>query len=222
MAQLLRIPLNDLENSRRRLDLIMGCRRLSFNPYSVSDERLLDIVASAGWGGAYDITQVVMLRFTRMQSILKSSKQDGVFMKVGRSEEEVFLPAWRLKYGITASDTLHREYTMLGKRAIRNEFDINILEGKTVFVSHTIRGYSGIGNNNVALRMHRLKGKPSHDAALIRQSMCDAKIIMLNRILEHPECEHYLDCKPDLFDFQSRIRRAIELISHFHETVIRE
>lgn len=211
------IPLNDLGNSQCRLDAIMSRRRLSFNPYTVDDERLLEIANTTGWGGTFDLVQIVVLRFTQLLIADNTRGFDGIFMQVGNSKDAIFLPAWRLKLGVTAFDTLRHESTQLNHRSILHDEQIEKLVGKSVFVSHTIPGRTIRGIPNVAYKMHRLKGAVEEDAATIRKSMCDAKIEMLTRLRDNPGCRHYLDCSPDLFDFQTRINQAIHLISHFSE-----
>lgn len=215
-----RFPLDDLEYSLQRLNRIMGRRRLSFNPYTVSDERLMEIVETTGWGNEYDIVQIVKVYFTRLREVKDVSRFDGIYMRVGNSSDEVFLSAWQLKYGVTASDTLNRERSMLGKRIIRNDDDVEWLVGKTAFVSHTIPGHLPDGKERVAYRMHRLKGDLVKDAATVRHAMCEAKVYMLRRILEHPESYNYLDCNPGFFDYRSRIELAIKLIENFHKVEI--
>ena len=46
-------PRNDVGFSQARLDSIMRRRRLSFNPYTVSDSRLMEIIHSVGWGNRF-------------------------------------------------------------------------------------------------------------------------------------------------------------------------
>lgn len=221
MQQLLsRIPLNDLGKSMARLDAILKRRRLTFNPYSVSDARLMEIVDLGTWGNELDITQIIKIHFTRLRPVHDIRKSDGIFMHVGTSTDDVFIPNGRFLYGISAYDTHHSVYTTAGSRQIRHYEDIEWLVGKVFFISHMI---CGIGYNSlprVAYRMHRLYGKPSRDAAIVRKAICDAKIDMLQRILANPECELYLDCSPDLFDYKTRINRAIALIRQFPNTPI--
>ena len=57
-------PRNDPDYSHHRLREILARKRLRFNPYTVSDKRLMDIVNVARWGDEYDITQAVVLEFT--------------------------------------------------------------------------------------------------------------------------------------------------------------
>lgn len=209
-----RIPVNNLENSLLRLDRIMSRRRLSFNPYTVSDTKLLELVSTTGWGNEFDITQMVRMYFTRLRRVQDTRNFDGIYFTLGQSDQEIFIHARLLKQGITADDNLHHERCMLGKHILRTDEDIESLVGKTVFVSHTIRGHYR-DHSDIVYRMHRLYGNISRDATTIRRSMCEAKLEMLQRVRDYPECKHYLDCNPTLFDFYSRINAAIELIKHF-------
>lgn len=197
----------------------MSRKRLSFNPYTVSDERLMTIVENAGWGDEYDITQIVKLHFTRLREVCDIRRFDGIFIKIGVSDDEVFIPSGSLKYRVTAFDTLQGERTMYGTKPIRRDEDIQHLVGKSAFVSHTIRGHNISGQHKIAYIMHPLSGNIHKDAAMIREKMCKAKIKMLQRILDHPECEYFLNCRPGLFDYTSRINLAIELIRHFNEVI---
>lgn len=86
-----RFPLDNLDYSLDRLSRIMGRRRLSFNPYTVSDRRLMEIVDTTGWGGEYDIVQIVKVHFTRLREVRDIRRFDGIFMQVGASDEEIFI-----------------------------------------------------------------------------------------------------------------------------------
>lgn len=71
-------PKNDLEYSQRRLDLILNRRRLRFNPYKVSDRKLLDYAWEGTWGEPEDLTQMVVMTFTRLREVDDYRKFDGV------------------------------------------------------------------------------------------------------------------------------------------------
>lgn len=208
-------PKNDLEYSRQRLDRIMGSARLRFNPYRVSDERLLEIVDAGYWGDEYDLTQILTMTFTRLREVNDSRKFDGIYMRIGLQEEEVFIPTGTFTHGVTANDTVRNERSRIGKKSIRNENDVASLVGKRVFVSHVIRGVNMFGAPKCAYRMRRLSGKPAKDAELIRHAIIESKIEMLERVLSYPESPDYLSCRKNLFDYESRILRAISLIRQF-------
>ncbi len=209
------LPRNDPEYSLERLNGILGSGRLRFNPYSVSDRRLLEIAALAPWGGQLDITQAVTLHFTRLRETKDWRKFDGIFFRVGNTKGEGFLSAATLANGVTANDTIRRERSWIGKKPIRNEDEVEALVGKIVFVSRVIWGRNIYGSVQGAYRMHRLKGDVHKDASIIREAMCAAKIEMLERILAHPESPDYLSCSKNLINYEPRILQAIEVIRHY-------
>lgn len=215
-------PLNDLEHSRQQLDGILSSRRLIFNPYTVSDQRLLQIVEHAGWGGRYDLVEAVVMTFTRLRPVKGPREFDGIFVKVGLDDNEAFIHASTFIYGTTADDCRHRERSTIGKLKISNEKHVESLVGKRVFVSRIIHGRNLRENYCPAYRMTRLSGNEKRDAAAIRQAMCHAKIEMLRRILDYPDCDRYLNCAPDFFDYKSRILRAISIIESYSRTTIPE
>lgn len=213
-------PRNDREFSQKRLDEILSRERLTFNPYKVSDRRLLEIAETMDCGDQLDITQIVIVHFTRLRETMDYRKYDGILMRVGNRPEEVFVPTGALLWGVTANDTIRRERSWLGKRPIRNIKDIEALIGKTVFVSRIIRGVNSFGSFKSAYRMHRLKGDIHKDATIIREAMCSAKIEMLERIIAYPQSPDYLSCSKGLIDYEPRIRRAINIIRHYPDTPV--
>lgn len=216
------IPKNDLEHSRAALDSILSSRRLIFNPYSVSDRRLWEIVWKSGWGEKYDLTEAVMLRFSRLRLVRDYREFDGIFMCVGLSNYEVFVTPSTIKGGVTAYDSNRIEHHMVGKRKLYTDDDMKWLVGKTFFVSRIIRGRDRKGNGNVAYRMYRMNGKLKRDAAIIREAICNAKLEMLQRVIDYPEGEGNLSCDKGFFDYEPRIRRAMRIIGKYHLTPVPE
>lgn len=207
-------PKNDLSYSKKRLETILSRRRLLFNPYAVSDKRLIELLPTVGWGNEFDLTQLVILKFTRLRMEPKGRFPGGIFMDVGNLYADVFVPAGVIKSGVTANDSLHKERSMLGRRKLRSDSDLETLVGETVFVSHTIRGVWNC-NGKIAYRMHRLRGNLEKDARIIRETICSAKIEMLERLLAYPECPDYLDCSRNLFDYETPVLRAMEVIRKY-------
>ncbi len=210
-------PKNDVSYSQERLNSIMRRRRLCFNPYTVSDSRLMEIVNSVGWGNEFDLVQMVVLRFTRLAPIDCRRRHRGIYMCIGNSEDEIYLAGSNIACQMNGIDSGRPEHFMLGKRILHNDDDIEYLVGKKVFVSHCIRVSHISGRVQLAYRMHRLSGKIKKDAQIIRTAMCDSKIEMLERLMTYPESPYHLSCVKGLFDYETRIRRAIELIKHFPE-----
>lgn len=119
-----RLPYNNLEYSKRRLEIILNRRRLLFNPYTVSDSRLLEIANTTDWGCQYDITEFVTFHFTRLEAVKDWRNFKGIYVKIGYSDSEVFINKGTLMDGVAATDTLRRERTLAGKKPIRSEKDI--------------------------------------------------------------------------------------------------
>lgn len=212
-------PKNDLAYSQWRLNSIMSQKRLIFNPYCVSDQRLMEIVRTTGWGCLMDITELTSVHFTRLRAVNDYRRHDGIYMLVANDPTEIFIPFGTLKNPITANDTIQPERTWVGKRPIRNVDDIERLVGKTYFVSRIIRGCNIRGFGAAAYRMHRLTGKTDKDASVVRKAIIEAKIEMLERMLKNPQSPDFLSCSKGLFDYESRIRKAIQVISHFPDTL---
>ena len=208
-------PKNDLSYSMERLDRIMRRQRLKFNPYTVSNKRLLEIVHSGEWGGEWDIVDIVAVHFPQLHESNDYRIHDGIMMTVGKSPEEIFIPFSALQIPMTADDTIKQERSWIGKKPIRNIEDIEKMVGKTYFVSRRIRGTNIRGTSRSAYRMVRLTGNVSKDAMKIREAIIAAKIEMLERVLSNPECRHYLSCSSGFFDYGTRIRQAIRLIKRF-------
>lgn len=207
-----RHPLNDPDHSRQRLDKILSSKRLTFNPYLVSDERLLEIVENTGWGDEYDIVEAVTLTFTRLHPVADVRRFNGLCFTLGHRPEESLISTYSLIYGATAFDSLVRERTTVNHKRITNSRHVESLAGERVFISRIIRGRNIRGEHRCAYKMTKLSGKIVKDAAEIRKAMCGAKIEMLNRILAYPDCDLYLNCSPDFIDYRGRILRAIRII----------
>lgn len=203
---------NDETYSRDRLSRILSRRRLNFNPYAVSDEELIEIVSAIGWGNTYDIVQMTVVHFTRLRLKDNEFGFDGIYMRVGQSQEEAFIHLSTFLYAPTAEDTLHQTRSRIGKRPIRTDVEVKRMVGHDYFVSRVISGYNIRGYPKPIYQFHRLKGKTTDDADTIRRAMTESRIEMLERLLANPQIPHYLDCLPWLFDIATPIRATIETI----------
>ena len=210
------LPKNDLTASRERLDRIMSRRRLSFNPYTVSDRRLLQLADSTKWGNPYDIVQLTTMTFTRLNpSPHGYYEYDRIYVRIGSEEKETFMSVYDFVHPLRSYADLSRLRSMIGKRIIRNEKDFISLQGKKVFVSHGIHGYNTRGQDRLAYRFHKLTGNIRRDARTIRDAMITAKLEMLQLMLDRPWSPDLLQCSRGFFDYESRIHAAMELIRHF-------
>ncbi len=215
-------PRDDAEYSLQRLRGILGRRRLAFNPYTVSDRRLLELVETVGWGNDLDITQMVILQFTRLRETADRRNFDGIHFRLGNDADEGFIPTSVFTGGVTANDSLRLERSWIGKKPIRHAEEVASLVGKRVFVSRVIRGVNIRLVPRCAYKMHRLVGKPSKDAKVIREAMIDAKVEMLNRMLNYPESAEYLSCNKGLIDYRTPIQEALDIIGQYPAVMIPE
>lgn len=212
----------DTQECRRGLELMLAKPMLRFNPYRVSDEKLVEMAWQGYWGDEYDLTQMVVMTFTRIKETSSYPYYEGIYMRVGRSEDEVLIARGRLINRITARDTLQPVRNFYGKRPIIHDEDVFRLVGRTVFVSRVIQGREFRGCGRAAYRMHRLWGKTAKDAAIIREAMCMAKIEMLKRMLEM--IERFTIAVPfwgvNMPGYRDRVIRAIQRIETYPQTPI--
>lgn len=102
-------PKNDVELSRQRLDILLGRRRLRFNPFRVSDRQLLEYASQGKWGDTSDLTQMVVMTFIRMREVDDCRRYDGLYVRIGNSEEEIFISRNRLLEPVTAHDSSNKQ-----------------------------------------------------------------------------------------------------------------
>lgn len=211
---------NDPEYSRQRLECILNRRRIRFNPYKVSDKQLLEYAWQGRWGEPDDLTQMVIITFTRLREINNGREFDGIYFRVGRDEEEFFLARYSFRRPQTAHDTLRGVRHTYGKAIIRTDDDIRRLVGKTVFISRTIPCSRQDYKYGSCYRMHKITGNLARDAAMMRQAMCEAKIEMLERLMANPESQWYLNCDKGLIDYETPIKALIAKIQQYHLTPV--
>lgn len=110
----------------------------------MSDSRLLEISNTTGWGCQWDITEFVTFHFTRLERVKDWRNFIGIYVKIGYSDEEVFINKGTLLCGVTANDKMSRKRSLAGKKPIRSEEDIGNLVGKTYFISRIIGGTTSL------------------------------------------------------------------------------
>ncbi len=82
------------------------------------------------------------MHFTRLRETGDAARFDGIYFTVGNDPTELSIRDAALRYGIRANDTDRPEHSWLGKRKLTHTLECERIVGKTVFVSHTIRGYN--------------------------------------------------------------------------------
>lgn len=184
---------------------------LLYNPYRHSDED----VAGKAYSTCFNpgaLTQMTVLEFTGMA---KDRTLGDSILWTGCNRRHGHLPLRSLLRKHTALDTSQPIRSTLDDKSITDEQQVKRLTGKSVFISHAIPALDRNGRPEWALRMFRLTGEIETDAEIIRKSMCRAKIEMLNRLLDHPECPRYIGCPKGLFEIERPIMRLISKIEKF-------
>lgn len=203
------VPLNEVEYSRGRLRLILENERLLLNPYTLSDEELWDYVTHQTFDSELRLLQGVVITFSQIQMREFHKSYEVLPFSLCEGACERYMSLNSMMYYITADDSARRTRTLLDGRMFHSRSRVERLQGRSVFVSHIHTGHNRFGRPSTAYFMHSLKGSLSEDAAMIRRTMCEAKVEMLQRVLEYPYCPFYLSCVRGTFDFETPLRQFI-------------
>lgn len=80
----LAFKIRDAESYRERLNRFLSDRCLLFNPYLIPDEQLIDAATHQKWRGLFSLTQMVILRFVRVECEKQSFRDiEHVTYRVG-------------------------------------------------------------------------------------------------------------------------------------------
>ena len=200
------------QEARQRLDDILSNKLLWFNPYRASDRQLLDCAERGRWLTFPSLTQMLVYHFSDIRPITGSS--EGLFFRIGNTDEELHLGIYSLTHPITHIVMKNPMWTLINGRHLVGS-SIHTLEGKDCFISHALNGIRTSGAYGSVFRMNLLTGSETKRAATVRESMCEAKISMLNEVLRYPIHPDYLGNMCDTFDYRDPILRAIDAIRQF-------
>ena len=200
--------------ARERLGAILNDKVMLFNPYTVGDEALVACAERGRWRQFPALTQMVVFHFLDIRTVVNKGSFYALFYRVGDSEEEYYFPLGRLIYSISHHATKKPERIHLnGRNIVRS--NVERLQGRNVFVSHSVTGTSGMSKILPAFKMWRLDGNLAQQAALIRQSMWQSKIMMLEDVLRYASSPCYLGHGCNAFDYATPIHSALHFISHY-------
>lgn len=194
-----RRKIRDEQSYRRRLERFLTDKCLLFNPYAVSDERLWAGLMKMRWRGPYSLTQMVILHFLDIQGEgAGQENRERVVFSVGDSSERIITGMAAFTFNRTAADSLRQVHSLINGRPITQAKQVHALIGNSVFISRNITTVNRFGGYGSAMSMHRLKGKLEEDTVSIRTAIIDSKIEMLDRLLEYPHSDIYLDGEPSV------------------------
>lgn len=209
--------IRDVESYIERLRVFLNDKLLRFNPYLIENGKLLEGIGKMRWRGMYSLTQMVILKFLDVQKLNDSEfSQEKVIYTIGDSAEEIteHMSAFTCKR--TAADSLQQMRSTINNRPITQTCQVHSLIGKRVFVSRNVITVTPGGSFGKVMRMHRLKGTPEEDAAIIREAAVATKLEMLERLLAYPHANIYLDGEPSApVDIATPIRALMTEIAAF-------
>lgn len=210
-----KVLLTDPDEVGIRLHSILDDRVMRFNPYTVSDETLLECAGRAEFLSFPALTQMVILNFVRVVPYCASKPWNMIVFHVGADEREYKIPMGALYNRLTYRATLRPDWNLVNGKRITNSGMVEKMMGKSYFVSHMLFGINIYGEIQPMYRMFRLKGDTSAMAAEIRLRMCESKISMLQEVLKYPYSPDYLQCRRDLIDYTTPIQAFIRTVRHF-------
>lgn len=205
------------EEARQRLDAILSDRLLWFNPYRVADRALLECADRGRWSLFPALTQMLVLHFKEIRDIPAQRgfpAYKGLFFSIGDLGEETHVSVSSLVCPMTHIVTRRPVWVLVNDRNLVRS-NINRIEGRSLFVSHAITCCRESGEKRPAYRMYRLCGNEARCAAIVRRSMCAAKLTMLNEVLSYPAHPDYLGRSCRSFDYAGPIRKVMADISRF-------
>lgn len=209
--------LTDPAKVTERLHAILNDKLLLFNPYKVSDEALLDCCGRARFLPFPALTQMVVLHFIKVVPNMSARSGTNIIYRVGGDEKECMMQINDLRSKFTYRATRSQEWNLVNGRRITNHSTVEKLTGKSFFVSHILWGDAINGCTRPIFRMFRLQGDDKNKADEIRKRMCEAKLIMLQEVLEHPYSPDYLRCCRNFIDYHTPINAFMEAVKHFPE-----
>lgn len=200
-----------------RLHAILADRVMLFNPYTVSDESLLECAGRAEFLPFPTLTQMVILHFVRVIPYSASNPWEKIVFRIGSGEREYEMPMGALDNKFTYRANRRQNWSLVNGKRITNSGMVEKMMGKSYFVSHILLADRNYGEKRPLYRMFLLKGDSSAMAAEIRKRMCESKIEMLEEVLKYPFSPDYLQCRRHFIDYTSPIHAFIETVRHFPE-----
>ena len=199
-------PLTTAE-AHGRLNDILCDRLMRFDPYQVDDVSLIECAERGYWLASPTLTQMVVFHFHGIREVKSRFTYDAIDFNIGKGEEVRSLPIGSITRPNAHHYSRRPVYNILnGSHLTRSK--VSRLENKAIFISHAIVCSCGLSPNRAAYRMHSLTGSQQRRATIIRRAMLNAKIEMLEEVLNYPRSPFYLGAIPDDFNYVGPIVRV--------------
>lgn len=203
---------------KERLDLILSDKLLRFNPFRVGDQALIECVDRGYWLAWPSVTQMLKFHFQDIKIVNGDKEYYGLFFKVGNVSEPYHYSINTFSRPMTHLVSKQPVWMTLNARHITPS-TIEKLINREVFVSHAINCRRISGKIVPSYRMWLLSGAVSKRANVIRQSMIQSKIAMLEEIMKYPSHPDFLAYSGNSFDYKTPILSAIETIRNFPNSI---
>ncbi len=199
------------DEARDRLNAILNDRVMRFNPYLVDDETLLECAERGHWLGFPSLTQMVIFHFQEIREVKANRPHHVISFRIGRDEREQTIPLGRLVWSVPHHFSKHQIWIHLNDLHLTRSI-VGRLENSDMFISHALVGHPFPRNFTAVYRMYKLYGNCKRKAAVIRRSMLNAKIYMLEEVIRYPRSPFYLGNIPDDFDYGSSLVRTMNAL----------
>ena len=206
---------NSDEVAKERLSAILSDKLLWFNPYSVSDEALLDSLERGYWRPLPSLTQMVILHFHDIQlTHTNNATYYGLFFNVGNDPDSRHYSIGTFTRPLIHLVSNQPVWMTINGKHLRPS-TIDKLSNKDVFVSNAINCRKISGKIYPSYRMYLMPKSTRARAKMIRESMVISKLTMLEECMNHPTHPDYLAYTGLSFDFRTPILSAIANIRQF-------
>lgn len=206
---------NSDEVAKERLSAILSDKLLRFNPYSVSDEALLDSLGRGYWRPLPSLTQMVIFHFQDIQlTHTNNAAYYGLFFNVGNDPDSRHYSIGTFTRPMTHPVSNQQVWMTINGKHL-TPATINRLTNRDVFVSHAINCRKISDKTYLSYRMHLMPKSPHAQAKMIRESMIISKLTMLEEVMQYPTHPDYLAYTGLSFDFRTPILSAIANIRQF-------
>lgn len=163
-------------------------------------------------------TQMAVFHFHEIKSLkFNNTDYDAIYYSIGDSPTRYSMAVSTLFRTFSNHATYKSIHVQINGHNITNPHMVEKLQGKHLFVSHIIPENVNNSTRKPGYRFHRLRGNLHVQADIIRRSMCEGKIKILEDIMNYPASPNYLGQSPP-FDCYTPLWHAIEAVRHFPET----
>lgn len=205
----------DLEKFRERYARLVRDEILLYNPYRFTDAEVVEKAFTTDIRPRA-LTQMAVIEFTGVRTVEWKIPYDIIEWRVGNTGSTGWDNVSNFLRRRTAVDTLRPVRVTISGKPIAHAENLEALIGKKVFLSHyfTVKKLRSCGFGR-SFQMVRLYGNTAKMADTIRRAMCRAKMEMLKRMVENPECFIYLGCPKGLMDIEGPINRFLQKVNRY-------